>query len=166
MGLQAAAKSETESVSRSVVSDSVTPLCSPPGSSVTGFPRQEDWSGLPFPSPGDLPDPGIQPGSPALADSLLSEPPVASMLATDSPCLVYGSTSPKCQTLPLCASLPQHVASVLKVTYGRDCCRGTSITAILHIAGARKGLSQDSHPANCRLYLIFHNTTIPGFKGN
>ena len=34
------------------------------------------WSGLPFPSPGDLPDPGIEPGSPALqADSLLSEPP-------------------------------------------------------------------------------------------
>ena len=35
------------------------------------FSRQEDWNGLPFPSPGDLPDPGIEPGSPALqADSL------------------------------------------------------------------------------------------------
>ena len=32
----------------------------------TGFSRQEYWSGLPFPSPGDLPDPGIEPGSPAL----------------------------------------------------------------------------------------------------
>ena len=31
-----------------------------------GFPRQEHWSGLPFPSPGDLPKPGIEPGSPAL----------------------------------------------------------------------------------------------------
>ena len=31
-----------------------------------GFSRQEHWSGLPFPSPGDLPDPGIEPGSPAL----------------------------------------------------------------------------------------------------
>ena len=40
-----------------------------------GFSRQEYWSGLPFPSPGDLPDPGIEPGSPALqTDSLLSEP--------------------------------------------------------------------------------------------
>ena len=39
------------------------------------FSRQEHWSGLPFPSPGDLPDPGIESGSPALqADSLLSEP--------------------------------------------------------------------------------------------
>ena len=36
-----------------------------------GFSRQEYWSGLSFPSPGDLPDPGIEPGSPALqADSL------------------------------------------------------------------------------------------------
>ena len=41
-----------------------------------GFPRQEYWSGLLFPSPGDLPDPGIKPGSPALqADALTSEPP-------------------------------------------------------------------------------------------
>ena len=43
---------------------------SPPGSSVQGFPRQEYWCGLPFPSPGDLPDPGIEPvflASPALA---------------------------------------------------------------------------------------------------
>ena len=40
------------------------------------FPRQEYWSGLPFPSPEDLPDPGIEPGFPALqADSLTSEPP-------------------------------------------------------------------------------------------
>ena len=40
-----------------------------------GFSRQECWSGLPFPSPGDLPDPGIELGSPALqADALLSEP--------------------------------------------------------------------------------------------
>ena len=41
-----------------------------------GFFRQEYWSGLPFPSPGDLPDPGIEPTSPAMqADSFLSEPP-------------------------------------------------------------------------------------------
>ena len=41
-----------------------------------GFSRQEHWSGVPFPSPGDLPNPGIKPVSPALqADSLPSEPP-------------------------------------------------------------------------------------------
>ena len=38
------------------------------------FSRQEHWRGLPFPSPGDLPDPGIKPGSPTLqADALPSE---------------------------------------------------------------------------------------------
>ena len=41
-----------------------------------GFSRQEYWSGLPFPFPGDLPDAGIEPGSPALqADALPFEPP-------------------------------------------------------------------------------------------
>ena len=41
-----------------------------------GFSRQEYWSGFPFPSPEDLPDPGIERSSPALqADSLPSEPP-------------------------------------------------------------------------------------------
>ena len=45
------------------------PLC-------MGFSGQGYCSGLPFPSPGDFPDPGTKPGSPALqADSLLSEPP-------------------------------------------------------------------------------------------
>ena len=41
-----------------------------------GFLRQESWSGLPFPSPGDLPEPGIEPRSPTLqVDSLPTEPP-------------------------------------------------------------------------------------------
>ena len=48
--------------------------CSPPLS--MGFSRQEYWTGLPFLSPGDLPDPGIKPGSLALqADSSLFDPP-------------------------------------------------------------------------------------------
>ena len=47
------------------------------------FSRQEYWSGLPFPSPEDLPNPGIEPGSPALqADALPSEP-------LGKPCEVY-----------------------------------------------------------------------------
>ena len=40
--------------------------CNPPGSSVHGIPRQEYWSGLSFPSPGGLPNPGIQLEFPAL----------------------------------------------------------------------------------------------------
>ena len=94
-------KSESEvAQSCSTLCDRVD--CSPPGSSVhgilqarilewvaisfsrgshqapqsMGFSRQGYWSGLPFPSPGDLPDPGIKPRPPSLqADALTSEPP-------------------------------------------------------------------------------------------
>ena len=64
--------------SHSVVSDSLWPhrLVAYPDPPSMGFSRQEYWSGLPFPSPEDLPDLGIKPGSPALqADALPSEPP-------------------------------------------------------------------------------------------
>ena len=48
-----------------------------------GFSRQEYWSGLPFPSPGDLPDPGIEPRSPALqADSLPTKLPRNSLFVS------------------------------------------------------------------------------------
>ena len=50
-------------------------VCSPPAPLSLGFSRQEYLSELPFPFPGDLPDPGIEPGSLTLqADALLSEP--------------------------------------------------------------------------------------------
>jgi len=61
-----------------LVAQSCLTLCNPMDQALLsiGLSRQEYWSGLPFPSPGDLPDPGIEPRSPALqADSLLSELP-------------------------------------------------------------------------------------------
>ena len=63
--------------SHSVVSILCHPVNhSPPGSSVHGILQAEYWSGLPFPSPGDLPHPGIKPGSPTWqADALPSKPP-------------------------------------------------------------------------------------------
>ena len=55
-----------------------------------GFSRQEYWSGLPFLSPEDLPDPGIKPGSPTLkADSLPSEPPGKTIVHTDTNKISY-----------------------------------------------------------------------------
>ena len=67
--------SSSSSVSHSVVSNSATPwMVARQAPLSMGFSRQEYWSGLPFPSPEDLPNPGIKPGSPALqADSLPSE---------------------------------------------------------------------------------------------
>ena len=54
-----------------LVTQSCPTLCNPrdwgsPGSLSMGFSKQEYWSGLPFPSSGDLPNPEIEPGSPAL----------------------------------------------------------------------------------------------------
>ena len=50
--------------------------CSPPGSSIHGILQARILEWLPFPSPGDLPNPGIEPRSPALqADALPSDPP-------------------------------------------------------------------------------------------
>ena len=54
--------------------------CSQPGSSVHGIFAEGYWNGLSFPSPGDLPDSGIEPGSATLqADSLPSEPSVSDL---------------------------------------------------------------------------------------
>ena len=64
-------------VSRLIVSDSATPWTVAHQAPLSmGFSRQKYWSELLFPSPGDLPGPGVEPRCPALqADSLLSEPP-------------------------------------------------------------------------------------------
>ena len=61
-----------------------------------GFSKQEYWSGLPFPSPGDLPNPGIEPRSPALqAEALTSEPPGIPSMKSGRPLRI----------LPLCVCM-------------------------------------------------------------
>ena len=68
-------------ISESEIAQSCPTLCNPwtvahQAPLSMGFSRQEYWSGLPFPSPGDLPNPGIKPRSPTLhADALTSAPP-------------------------------------------------------------------------------------------
>ena len=81
-----------------------------------GFSRQDWWSGLPFPSPGDLPNPGTEPESPVLqADALLSEPP-GKPLKRKGPsffctavrgCKVSKCCSPWCGTLLRPGKAPQ-----------------------------------------------------------
>ena len=70
-------QAESESISSSVIFDSLQPHGLQPARLLCPwrFSRQEYWNTQPFPSPGDLPDPGIEPRSPTLqADSLSSEP--------------------------------------------------------------------------------------------
>ena len=90
--------------------------CSPPGSSVE-FPRQEYWSGLPFPSPGDLPDPEMEPESPvapALAGGFFtSEPPGKPSWVSNGP-QRWGEEEPPAllqavhQEVPGCAHQSHH----------------------------------------------------------
>ena len=82
-----------------------------------GFSRQEDWSGLPLPSPGDLLDPGIEPGSPALqADALQSEPPGRfQALGSNLNPNLY-NTSALCTTVPL-PKLSQAIGFIILHTY-------------------------------------------------
>ena len=73
------------------------------------FSRQEYWTGLPFPPPGDLPDPGIKPGSPALqADFLLSELPGAGHFSAP---LRHEGASRYTLTLYSLVALPKMVGS-------------------------------------------------------
>ena len=80
-----------EKTSRSSVAKSCPTLATPwtvasQAPLSVGFSRHEYWNGLPFPSPGDLPNPGIEPGSPALqADSLPTE--LREAQGTDNPLL-------------------------------------------------------------------------------
>ena len=66
------------------------------------FSRQEYWGGLPFPSPGDLPDTGIKPGSPILqADALPSEPPGKPIMFGNKVCIAHSGNinlSQECRT--------------------------------------------------------------------
>ena len=65
-----------------------------------GFSRHEYWSGLLFPSPGDLPDPGIEPRSSALqADALTSEPPGKPKLGVRS--VLEGNMEGELRALPV-----------------------------------------------------------------
>ena len=67
----------------------------------TGFSRQEYWSGLPFPSPGDLPDPGIKPVSAALVGGFFTTAPIHSTM-------IFSSVAQSCPTLcdPMNRSTP------------------------------------------------------------
>ena len=84
-----------------------------------GFSRQEYWSGLPFPSPGDLPDAGIEPGSPAFqADALASEPPIYNVVLLSSDSVISTYTHTHIYYICCCCSVAQ---SCLTLCNPADC---------------------------------------------
>ena len=94
-----------------------------------GFSRQEYWNGLPFPSPGDLSDPGIEPRSPALqADALTSEPPGKPLtsLKTDLPDLA----GCLCQYISLSK---EHSLSTSRVSRSHFCTTGKYFEVIIFL---------------------------------
>ena len=85
-----------------------------------GFSRQEYWSGLPFPSPGDLPDPGIEPRSPAFrADALPSEPPGNPSTLPRGACSLGSPHHPKHfgfkVTFRMCIQTPKNICALKRV---------------------------------------------------
>ena len=108
-----------------------------------GFSRQEYRSGLPFLSPGDLPDPGVEPGSPALqADSLPTElegkpqchpSPVLYLLVTDS----FATLSPQ-QLCPLGSSVrwisQASILEWLAISYSRESSRPRDLPWVTYLS--------------------------------
>ena len=97
----------------------------------TGFPGQEYWSGLPFPSPGDLPDPGIKLASPAMAGGFFTvEPPrkcdrgPIPTLTTGSACLssVDGVTSWLTNPVNAVRRPSFHQYTLFGFHFSEDCC--------------------------------------------
>ena len=107
-----------------VVSDSCDPMdCNPLGSSLMGFSRQEYWSGLPFPSPGDLPNPGIEPAS--QADSWVSETSGKQIMAKSSKQNWHSFESLARFRVPFSATFPNDDKGLLGIPNNR-CCHGYS----------------------------------------
>ena len=95
-----------------------------------GFSRQEYWHGLPLPSPGDLPDPGIEPGYPALqADALISEPPGTCIYSLSSSFPNYVITSHWAEFLVL--SRRSRWLSILNIAVVAVCTWPSSQSALL-----------------------------------
>ena len=110
------------------------------------FSRQEFWSGLPFPSPEDLPDPGMEPGSPALAGGFFTTVPPGMPKAL--PAAAAAKSLQSCPTLcdPVdCSLRGSSVHGIfLSITKSRSSLRLTSIESVIRPSHL---LSSPSPPA-------------------
>ena len=100
-----------------------------------GLCRQEYWSGLPFPSPGNLPDPGIKPGSPALqAEALPSAPSGKSISFLELSNIQYDL-------------VPSFAYAAV------DCLQGLCVTQVVNVQGTERQMEVPKDPRPCLLSL-------------
>ena len=138
--------------------------CSPPVSLVHGFLHERYWSGLSFPFPGDLPDPGIKTGSATLqAGSLPSEPPGKPTKCSglkEHLWLFHGFTSQKSGHL---AGFSPQSLSRLKFSYWQECISFLSLSGWIHFQ-SDSGFWPDSVPCDYRTE-IFIPLLVVGWAG-
>ena len=120
------------------------------------FSRQEYWSGLPFPSPRDLPDPGIKLGFPALqADALPSEPPGKPTLCDP---MDYSPSGP---VYLIHGTLQARILEQVAISFSR----GSSDPGIESVAPASPALQMDSLPLSHReTPNMYHRTYLQTLK--
>ena len=112
-----------------------------------GFSRQEYWSGLPFPSPGDLPHLGMEPRSPALqADSLPFEPPGKPRASCQMPPLEFDSR--KCISIKSFQFFLSSSVNTVSILFDTDCIYFRCAMCSEEAATAERGLFGCKRPWN------------------
>ena len=122
-----------------------------------GFPREEYWSGLPFPSPGDLPHPGIEPASPKLAGKLFNQ--CATWEVHMSVCLSV------CLSLRVCLHVCLRACSVAQLCPPlcdhMDCSQGTPKTINTNAAAFLQHLSLQFSTTPRQVFHLLSRIPVP-----
>ena len=136
--------------------------CSPPGSASMGDPRQEHWSGRPFPSLRDLFNPGIKPESLALADGFLESPWKDNSHLFFSQLLCSEGKWQEGLTWPGCSRRRWRTHSATQLeAWSHDTPLGPSICHLPCEALSPPGIQGLPHTGSCRSYQLPRMTAIP-----
>ena len=119
-----------------------------------GFPRQEYWSGLPFPSPGNLPTAGIKPTSPALAGEFFTTEPPGKPLFTYLPACISYSSSAGQNPIKLLTTYPNVSPTGASPTLGPEC--PAEGQAAIYLLG--QGSKAVAKPGSCGVQFLVQET--------
>ena len=119
-----------------------------------GFPRQEYWSGLPFPSPGNLPTAGIKPTSPALAGEFFTTEPPGKPFFTYLPACISYSSSAGQNPIKLLTTYPNVSPTGASPTLGPEC--PAEGQAAIYLLG--QGSKAVAKPGSCGVQFLVQET--------